>query len=257
MCWGSIQGSDEFVTVCPLFGGYRLLAIAVGTTIADCPPHGPGRALISASGSYRGWITAKRTARPHTRPPVGHAQTRSVSGTCQMEERSPRSAAFPPHSPPTMLRLCSNDSSVLCRCVTPRRRTCEPCGLSLLSPSCHTNRGSRHPRGLPVLVHEVSRRVWGLRLRRTEQELALTFRFMLPSAHYKDVGVRVASFRSSIAHPAYSPVYASPCTSRYPTQNSGPSGSLLLTRKNFPFSASCRFSPAHCNRDFSPTDVVT
>jgi hypothetical protein len=104
---------------------------------------------------------------------------------------------------------------------------------------------------LTVLVHEVSRRVWGLRLRRTEPKLALSFRFMLPSAHYKDVGVRVASFRSSIAHPAYSPVYASPCTSRYPTQNSGPSGSLLLTRKNFAFSASCRFIPAHCNRDFS------
>jgi hypothetical protein len=85
-------------------------------------------------------------------------------------------------------------------------------------------------------VHEVSRRVWGLRLRRTERELALSSPFMLPSAHYKDVGVRVASFRSSIAHPTYSPVYASLCTSRYPTQNSGPSGSLLLTRKNFAFS---------------------
>jgi hypothetical protein len=72
----------------------------------------------------------------------------------------------------------------------------------------------RYLRGLPVLVHEVSRRVWGLRLRRTEQELALSPLFMLPSAHYQDVGVRVASFRSSIAHPAYSPVYASPCTSR-------------------------------------------
>src|ERR1700733_6893719 len=28
-------------------------------------------------------------------------------------------------------------------------------------------------------------------------------------------------------------------------QDSGPSGSLLLSRKNFPFSASCRFIPAH------------
>src|ERR1019366_848158 len=28
-------------------GGFE---IAVGTTIADCPPHGPGRALLSASG---------------------------------------------------------------------------------------------------------------------------------------------------------------------------------------------------------------
>src|SRR5213080_4504761 len=107
----------------------------------------------------------------------------------------------------------------------------------------------RHLRGLPVLVHEVSRRVWGLRLRRTEQELALSPLSMLPSAHYKNVGVRIASFRSSIAHPAYSPVYASLCTSRYPAQNSGPSGSLLLTRRTLPFPASCRFSPAHCIGD--------
>jgi hypothetical protein len=98
-------------------------------------------------------------------------------------------------------------------------------------------------------VHEVSRRVWGLRLRRTERGLALSSPFMLPSAHYKDVGVRVASFRSSIAHPTYSPVYASSCTSRYPTQNSGPSGSLLLTRENFAFSASSRLFRKHLPAD--------
>src|SRR5207245_5603987 len=40
----------------------------------------------------------------------------------------------------------------------------------------------RHLRGLPVLVHEVSRRVWGLRLRRTERELALSLPLMLPAA---------------------------------------------------------------------------
>src|ERR1700746_2751595 len=40
----------------------------------------------------------------------------------------------------------------------------------------------RHLRGLPVLVHEVSRRVWGLRLRRTERGLALLLPLMLPSA---------------------------------------------------------------------------
>jgi len=50
-------------------------------------------------------------------------------------------------------------------------------------------------------VLEVSRRVWGLRLRRTEQELALSRLFMLPSAHYKGVGVRIASFRSWIPTP--------------------------------------------------------
>ena len=31
-----------------------LLAIAVGTPVARCPPHRPGRALVSASGSYLG-----------------------------------------------------------------------------------------------------------------------------------------------------------------------------------------------------------
>ncbi len=52
-------------------------------------------------------------------------------------------------------------------------------------------------------------------------------------------------------HPTYPPVYASSCTSRCPTQNSGPSGSLVLSRKASSSSASCRFSPAHCNRDFA------
>src|SRR5271163_2924584 len=45
--------------------------------------------------------------------------------------------------------------------------------------------GSRRLRGLPVLVHEASRRVWGLRLRRTEQELAISLPLMLPSANAK------------------------------------------------------------------------
>jgi hypothetical protein len=50
-------------------------------------------------------------------------------------------------------------------------------------------------------VHEVSRRVWGLRLRRTEQELAVARLSMLPSAHYKGVGVRIGSLRSRIPTP--------------------------------------------------------
>src|SRR5215831_345439 len=54
-------------------------------------------------------------------------------------------------------------------------------------------------------------------------------------------------------HPTYSPVYAAPCTSRCPAQNSGPSGSLVLSRDASSSSAPCRFSPAHCNRDFSPS----
>src|SRR6266699_2765111 len=76
-------------------------------------------------------------------------------------------------------------------------------------------------RGLPVLVYEVSKRAWGLRLRRTDHGLALSFLFMLPSAHVNRVGVRVVSFRSSIAHPAYTPVYASLSPSRYQRKTRG------------------------------------
>src|ERR1035437_8814154 len=36
-------------------------------------------------------------------------------------------------------------------------------------------------------------------------------------------------------------------------QDSRPSGSLLLSRKALSSSTSCRFSPAHCNGDISPT----
>src|SRR5580693_7184801 len=51
--------------------------------------------------------------------------------------------------------------------------------------------------------------------------------------------------------PRLSSVYASLCTSRYPAQDSRPSGSLLLSRKELSSSASCRFSPAHCNGLFA------
>src|SRR5258708_29044928 len=45
--------------------------------------------------------------------------------------------------------------------------------------------------------------------------------------------------------PRLSSVYASLSTSRYPAQDSRPSGSLLLSRKELSSSASCRFIPAH------------
>src|SRR6266851_1364914 len=48
--------------------------------------------------------------------------------------------------------------------------------------------------------------------------------------------------------PRLSSVYASLGTSRYPAQDSRPSGSLLLSRKELSSSASCRFIPAHWNR---------
>ena len=75
-------------------------------------------------------------------------------------------------------------------------------------------------RGLPVLVHEVSRRVWGLRLRRTEQELALTLLPMLPTANVKDGGVRKDLFEAEYP-PRLAPVYASLSPSRYQRKTRG------------------------------------
>jgi len=65
---------------------------------------------------------------------------------------------------------------------------------------------------------------------------------MLPSAHINRVGVRVVSFRSSTAHPACTPVYASLSSSRYQRKTRGRSGSLLLSRKALSSSTSCRLS---------------
>jgi len=67
----------------------------------------------------------------------------------------------------------------------------------------------------------------------------------------KGVGTLIGCFRSSIALPTYTSVYASLGTSRCPVQNSRPSGSLLLSRKALSSSASDRFIPALLNSNKS------
>jgi hypothetical protein len=110
-------------------------------------------------------------------------------------------------------------------------------------------------RGLPVLVHEVSRRALGSS---TTQDCPGT-RAIVP-VH---VAFRTRQGRrrpdcqfSELNNPAHlSPVYASSYSSRSTTQNSGPSGSLILSRKALSSSASCRFIPAHCLGMFCSTIV--
>jgi hypothetical protein len=69
-------------------------------------------------------------------------------------------------------------------------------------------------------VHEVSRRAWGLRLRRIKQRLALSPLLMLPSANVKDVGIRNDLFGAEYP-PRLSPVYASLGPSRYQCKTQG------------------------------------
>src|SRR5664280_1872581 len=59
-----------------------------------------------------------------------------------------------------------------------------------------------HFRGLPVLVHGISRRAWGLRLRRADRQLAIVLPVILPSAVADSVGALIANFRSSIPSPS-------------------------------------------------------
>ncbi len=188
-------------------------------------------------------------------PTVGHAQSRAESGTCRMEKCSPGSAAFPPHSPPTSVPSLfewflgtmpqCDSSETYTRAVWPRPspavlRLTFAAGISEVSRfSCM--------KFLGVL--------WGLRLRRTETRtrgsalVPIAFR-ALQRRRRPD-----CQFSELHTHPADSPVYASPSTSRCPVQNSGPSGSLVLSREASSSSASCRFSPAHCNGLFSTVDI--
>src|SRR5439155_5317285 len=64
------------------------------------------------------------------------------------------------------------------------------------------------------------------------------------------------NFSKLDTQPTCTPVYASPNPSRCAAQTSGPSGSLLLSRRTLSFPASCRFIPAHCEGDFSSIDEV-
>ena len=91
--------------------------------------------------------------------------------------------------------------------------------------------GTRRPRGLPVLVHVVSRRARVLRLRRTDRPLASSRDqpyCLLPSIQNQRSWF--SDFRSSIARPTDTHVYASTNTSRRSPQDSGPRWS----RSSFP-----------------------
>jgi hypothetical protein len=76
----------------------------------------------------------------------------------------------------------------------------------------------------------------------------------LPSAHHKDVGGGLHLFE------ARSPTPPIPClcfawSLAVAAQDSGPGGLLLLSSKTLSFSTSRRFSPAHCNRDLTLTEI--
>ena len=109
-----------------------------------------------------------------------------------------------------------------------------------------------HRRGLPVLVHAVSQRAWGLRLRGTTRRLAIPSARVWPSPSDNRVGIPIYGFRSSIP----CPLIPLSTLRRQPRdclrKSSRPGGSLLLSCKALSSSTACRFIPARYLTPFSP-----
>jgi hypothetical protein len=208
-CEGA-KGSQNAKTVAwPCF--FRSL-IAVGTPVARCPPHRPGRAGLphpvpTLSFGVEALLLLDAPSRGHlTRSPG------SVSGTWRSLLGSSWLPAFPPLGP-QLLQLspplpCSPASQVLRRHVTSRGRSSWDHGLSLplTARSCFLGR----PRDLSVLARGVSRvHALVLRPRQTLWTLALSSPSVLPSARIHDVGIWERCFRGSITSACTPPANAS------------------------------------------------
>ena len=159
----------------------------------------------------------------HTAQSLGHAFPALCRGHVGLSDVLLGLRAFPPRPPPKVAPLCSAGSSVLRRSPTPPRRSRPPfglwpsrTGLDLVDQDA--------PGGLPVLVHVVSQRARVLRLRRTDQPLAISAacRCCLPPLAERSRHPDPSAFRSSIARPTDTSVYASADTSRCHPQDSRP-----------------------------------
>jgi hypothetical protein len=170
---------------------------------------------------------------------------RSVSGGCWVERCSPWSAPFSPQAPPKIALLCSSGSSIVWRGPTPPERACPPCGFApsrtVLFPfraeALQRSPGSRACcfsacAGSPTTQDRLLARVY--------RESAV-----VPSSIRKESASWFCVFRSSIARPTDTPVYASKVISRCLLQDSGPRWSrCLLSCRTLSFPATCRFNPA-------------
>jgi hypothetical protein len=193
------------------YGTYQI-TVAVGTIVADRPPHRTVRAALphtapTLEGLREVLLLARRSI-------LGTLFPRTVSGECWTERCSPWPAPFSPQAPPKIALLCSSGSSILWRGPTPPERTRPPCGF----------RPSRT--GLLPLRAEALQRSPGSRAccfsacagSQTTQDrlLARVYReqpWCLPPIR-RESASWFCVFRSSIARPTGTPVYASSDTSR-------------------------------------------
>jgi hypothetical protein len=177
---------------------------------------------------------------------LGTLYPRTVSSECWTERCSPWPAPFSPQAPPKIALLGSSGSSIVWCGPTPPERARLPCGFA---PS---------QTGLVPLRVEALQRSPGSRAccfsacagSKTTQHrlLARVYResAVVPSSIRKESASWFCVFRSSIARPTDTPVYASRVISRCLLQNSGPRWSrCLLSCRTLSFPSTCRFIPAH------------
>jgi len=179
-------------------------SVAVGTTIADRPPHRTVRAALPHTAATS--ESSERCCYSHTAQSLGHSLPRSVSGEWGLNGvlLGPR-----PSLPRLRRRLLFFVRLVhryygavrLLQSVRVRR-----VALGLRGPASFPF-GPRRSRGLPVLVHVVSQRAQVLRLRRTDCSLAIIAKqpCCLPLIR-RESASWFCVFRSSIARPTDTPV---------------------------------------------------
>ena len=143
----------------------------------------------------------------------------------------------------------------LCRRLDSRRRSCRPCGPSLHSAVLLL---------LPAGVSEVS---WFSCMKLPGVSGVYGYAGPSRNSRYRPRPCCLPPmqkrqrpdciFSKLNTQPTCTPVYASLNTSRWAAQNSGPSGSLLLSRRTLAFPASCRFIPAHCIGDYALIKITS
>ena len=154
-------------------------------------------------------------------PTPGTCVFRSVSEACVIERCSPLSAPFPPRPPPRVAPPCSAGSQVLRRSPTSPARSRPPFGLwpsrTGLDPSTKTYRRSPGSRACCFSACAGSKTTQDRPTARVSAADVLPSSTTERSRHPD-----TSAFRSSIAPPTDTSIYASGATSRCPLQDSRP-----------------------------------
>ena len=161
------------------------LAVAVGTAVTRCPPHGSVRALISAYGSCRGCLAAKRHAAHRT--PINPWDTRFPHCVGHVWDGWAFSLTSGLPS-----ALSADDLRSLFECfigTTPLSDSSKTCMQAVRLSPFPADRPRYTVAGAPEVSRFSCRKclgvLWGLRLRRADPGLALAPRVMLPSAELR------------------------------------------------------------------------